>query len=73
MSNPEATKLEWYHEASWSINCVLCDISLGLSVWQEEQLLPNAPGGILLSNQSLVIQVPRFKGETAMVTEYLDI
>ena len=73
VSNPEATKLEWYHEASWSINCVLCDISLGLSLCQEEQLLPNAPGGILLSNQSLVIQVPRFKGEAGMVTEYLDI
>ena len=61
VSNPEATKLEWYHEASFDINFTLCQhklyLSPTLSRFQEQRLVPNASGGILLSNQSLVIQV----------------
>ena len=72
MSNPEATKLEWYHEASWSINCVLCDISLPC-IW---------PGGAAAAQctgrDPPVQSVPRYPGTevqraAGMVTEYLDI
>ena len=34
VSNPEATKLEWYHEASFDINFTLCQHKLYLSLLQ---------------------------------------
>ena len=62
VSNPEATKLEWYHEASFDINFTLCQHKLYLSLSNIVPILGTETGAECIRGHPSFQSVSRYPG-----------